>query len=131
MVFGLGYYFSCHGERNSYRMGYLQLEVDVTMLVGTLGVGTMGVGGGRVRHARGIGGSKYRAGSAVGSSEDMLFEVYRALYPTNLLHVGHPDVLSTPCGLDGEREEGNSVSENCKGSGERDRRHRINCETYA
>ena len=126
MVFG-GYYFSCQGERNSSRMGYTQSDVDVTMLMGTLGVGTLGMGSGRARHARGIGGRKDR----VGSSEDMFFEVCRALCPTNLPHVGHPGVLSTPCGLDGEREEGNSVSENCKGSGERDRRHRIKCETYA
>ena len=111
--------------------GVSKLDVDVTMLMGTLRVGTLGIGGGRVHHARGIGGSKDRVGSAVGSSEDMLFEVCRALYPTNLLHVGRPDVLSTPCGLDGEREEGNSVSENCKGSGECDRCNRINYETYA
>ena len=131
MIFG-GYYFSCQGGRNSSRMGYhIQLDVDTALLMGTLRVGTPGIGGGQVRYARGIGGSKDRAGSAVGSSEDILFEVRRALYPTDLLHVGHPGVLSTPCSLDGEREQGNSVSENCKGSGERDRRSRINCETYA
>ena len=128
MVFG-DYYFSYQGERNSSRMGYIQLDVDATLLMGTLGVGTLGMGSGRARHARGIGGRKDR----VGSSEDMFFEVCRprALYPTNLLHVSHPGVLSTPCGPDGEREEGNSISENCKGSGERDRHNRINCETYA
>ena len=132
MIFG-GYYFTCQGDRDSYRMRYIQLDVDVTMLMGTLGVGTLGMGGGWVRHARGIGWSKHRVGSAVGSSEDTLFEVCRprALYPTSLLHASHPDVLSTPCGLDGEREEGNSISENCKGSGEHDRRNRINWETYA
>ena len=130
MVFG-GYYFSYQGERNSSKMGYIQLDIDATLLMGTLGVGTLGMGGGRVHHAGGIGGSKHRVGSGVGSSEDMLFEVCRALHPTNLPHVGHPGVLSSPCGPDGEREEGNSVSENCKGSGERDRHNRINCETYA
>ena len=130
MVFG-GYYFTCQGDRNSYRMRYIQLDVDVTQLMGTLGVGTLGMGGGRAHHAKGIDGSKHRAGSAVGSSENMFFEVCRALYPTNLPHVGRPGVLSSPCGLDGECEERNGVSENCKGSGKRDRRNRINCETYA
>ena len=37
--------FTCQGDRNSYRMGYIQLDVDVTMLMGTLGVGTLGMGG--------------------------------------------------------------------------------------
>ena len=123
--------FTCQGDRNSYRMGYIQLDVDVTTLMGTLGVETLGMGGCRARYARGIGGSNDWMGSAVGSSENMLFEVCRALYPTNLLHVGRPGVLATPCGLDGKREERKGVSENCKGSGERDQRNRINCETYA
>ena len=123
--------FTRQGDQNSYRMEYIQLDVDITMLMGTLGVGTLGMGGCRARYARGIGGSKEWMGSAVGSSENMLFEVCRALYPTNLLHVGRPSVLATPCGLDSKREERNGVSENCKASGECDRRNQINCETYA
>ena len=98
---------------------------------GDTGGGDTGDGRLRARYARGIGGSKEWMGSAVGSSENMLFEVCRALYPTNLLHVGRPGVLATPCGLDSKREERNGVSENCKASGECDRRNQINCETHA
>ena len=79
----------------------------------------MGIGGDRDRSGRGIGSSRGRAGSAVGQSVK-LFDVCRAVYPTNSPHVGHPDFLSSFCGLDGEREEGDGVSEDCKGSGERD-----------
>ena len=116
MVFG-SCCFTCQGDQNSYGMRYIQLDIDDALLMGTLGVetlgvGTLGIGGSWAHHARGIGGSKGQVRSAVGGSKDGLFDVCRALYPTNLLHVSCPDVVSSLCSLDGKREESNIVSEN-------------------
>ena len=127
-----GSYYVTHVRRQELiRNGYIQLDlVGNALLLRILGI--LGVGGDRACHARGIGGiTKGRVGCAVGCAKDGLFEVCRAIHPTNLLHVGYPDVLPSRCGLDGECEEGDGVSENCEGSGEWDRCNRINCETYA
>jgi hypothetical protein len=124
-----------HVKATGTRNGYIQLDLVgnamLPMLLGILGMGGDRAHHSRAHHARGIGGTRGRVGCEVGCAKDGFFEVCRTIYPTNLLHVGYPDVLSSRCGLDGEREESDGVSENCKNSGEWDRRNRINCETYA
>ena len=43
MVFG-SCCFTCQGNQNSYGMRYIQLDIDDALLMGTLGVETLGVG---------------------------------------------------------------------------------------
>lgn len=58
-----------------------------------------------------------------------LFEVGGSLQPTDLLHVGHPDVVSSLAGPDGKANEGDDVSKKRRPKDETERGNRLSGTT--